>query len=197
MTTELTINPLEQNPVSAAPDASYGTASAATSPSGSGQTWFRRPRKDDGVAIHQLVSECPPLDLNSRYTYLVLSEHFPATCIVAGEGESLQGYISGYLVPDKSDTLFVWQVAVHPDARGKGLAGQMLRQLLRRPGLRHVRFIETTVGPENRASRALFEGMARSLNTRISESPLFGRSLFGPQGHDDEPLLRIGPFQPL
>ncbi len=123
----------------------------------------------------------------------MLSEHFPATCIVAGEGESLQGYISGYLVPDKSDTLFVWQVAVHPDARGKGLAGQMLRQLLRRPGLRHVRFIETTVGPENRASRALFEGMARSLNTRFSESPLFGRSLFAP-GHTTNPLLRIAHF---
>src|SRR3546814_10843028 len=42
-------------------------------------TWARMPHKTDASGIHRLISECPPLDLNSVYTYLLLSEHFSRT----------------------------------------------------------------------------------------------------------------------
>ncbi|TEA78157.1 diaminobutyrate acetyltransferase [Allopusillimonas ginsengisoli] len=158
---------------------------------------MRQPRRTDGAGIHQLISECPPLDLNSVYTYLLLSEHFADTSILAGEGDQLEGFISGYLVPEKHDTLFIWQVAVHANARGKGLGKRMLSQLLQRPSLEHVRYIETTVGPDNLASRGMFNSLARTLNAPVLETPLFDRALFGRHGHEDEPLLRIGPFQSL
>ena len=90
--------------------------------------------------------------------------------------------------------LFVWQVAVHRQARGNGLGGRMLRHLLQRPGLGHIQYIETTVGPGNMASRRMFAGLARSLRTPLVESRLFDRDLFGPHEHEDEPLLRIGPL---
>ena len=70
----------------------------------------------------------------------------------------------------------------------------MLRELLRRKGLEHVRHLETTVGPDNQASRRSFAGLAAELGAHVSEQPFFDRQLFGGADHDDEMLLRIGPF---
>ncbi|MGB3287945.1 MAG: diaminobutyrate acetyltransferase [Burkholderiaceae bacterium] len=160
--------------------------------------WIRAPRKTDAAAIHRLISECPPLDLNSVYTYLLLCEHFPQTCIVAGsgapDGYTLDAFISAYLPPERPKTLFVWQVAVHERARGHGLARQLLRELLRRPGLDAIQYIETTVGPDNAASRGMFTGLARQLHAQVREESCFPPELFGAHSHEDEPLLRIGPF---
>ncbi|KAG0751096.1 hypothetical protein G6F22_022143 [Rhizopus arrhizus] len=70
----------------------------------------------------------------------------------------------------------------------------MLRELLQRKGLAHVRQLETTVGPDNQASRRSFTGLAGELGAHVSEQPFFDRQLFGGADHDDEMLLRIGPF---
>ncbi|NYT64733.1 diaminobutyrate acetyltransferase [Alcaligenaceae bacterium] len=155
---------------------------------------FRAPRHADVHAIHHLVSECPPLDLNSLYAYLLLAEHFSSTCVLALTNGNPQGFVSAYLPPGRSDVLFVWQVAVHHSARGRRLARLMLQELLARPNLEGIRYIETTVSPGNRASRKMFEGLAAALHTSLHETSLFGRHLFGGQAHDEEPLLRIGPF---
>src|SRR3546814_4423027 len=110
------------------------------------------PHKTDASGIHRLISECPPLDLNSVYTYLLLSEHFSRACIVAGRGDTLDGFVSAYLPPERPGTLFVWQVAVHARARGQGLARFMLTELLQRPGLAAIQYIETTVGDRKSTS---------------------------------------------
>jgi L-2,4-diaminobutyric acid acetyltransferase len=149
----------------------------------------------DGAAIHRLISECPPLDLNSVYAYLLLCEHFRDTCVVAESGGgSIDGFVSAYIPPSAPHLLFVWQVAVHDRARGQRLARAMLHHLLRRPGLAHVRHLETTVGPDNQPSRRTFGGLASDLGAHLAEQPFFNRQLFGHADHDDEMLLKIGPF---
>lgn len=159
-----------------------------------GELEFRLPLVDDGPDIHALVADCPPLDLNACYAYLLLAQHFSRTCIVAASPQQLLGFISGYVPPQQPDTLFIWQVAVHEHARGLGLARRMLGDLLSRPWLGDIRYLETTVGPSNQASRALFARIARDLDADLTEHPLFARRHFGAQAHEDEPLLRIGPF---
>lgn len=159
-----------------------------------GGSVFRQPNRHDGAAIHELIAGCPPLDLNSVYAYLLLAEHFDATSVVVEGPEGLDGYISAYVPPGKPDVLFVWQVAVHPRARGQSLGKRMVRFILQQPGLQGVRYIETTVGPSNAASRGMFQGIANMLQTTIDEAPLFEQHMFGGQGHEDEPVLRIGPF---
>jgi len=156
---------------------------------------LRMPRRADGAAIARLIGECPPLDTNSLYAYLLLCEHHDATCVVAeSAGGRIDGFVSAYLVPRRPDVLFVWQVAVHERARGHRLGRAMLQELLRRDGLRHVRYLETTVGPDNQASRRTFAGLAHGLGAHVAEQPFFDRKLFGGAEHDDEMLLRIGPF---
>jgi ribosomal protein S18 acetylase RimI-like enzyme len=54
---------------------------------------------------------------------------------------------------------FLWEIAVHPDARGLGLGRQLLagaERLAREAGCRRV---ECTIRPTNDASRLLFEGL--------------------------------------
>ena len=155
---------------------------------------LRAPVKQEGHVIYQLIKQCPPLDLNSVYTYLLLCEHFSQTCVVAETEGRIDGFVSGYIKPDSTDVLFIWQVAVHERARGTRLGQRMLQALLGRPQLRSVRYLETTVGPDNVASRRMFQGLATQYRAAIHESALFDSSLFGPDGHDDEPLIRIGPI---
>ncbi len=156
---------------------------------------LRLPNKADASAIHRLIEQCPPLDLNSIYTYLLLSEHFRQTCVLAEGPQGPDGFISAYIPPGKPDVLFVWQVAVHERARGRSLGRRMLLDLLARTGLSSIRYIETTVGPDNAASRGMFTGLARRLQAEVSESALFDRHLFGDACHDDERLIRIGPLR--
>lgn len=167
----------------------------AARPAAAARAQFRAPRRSDGAALHRLISECPPLDVNSLYAYLLLCEHFSDTCVVAeSAGGRIDGFVSAYLPPNRPDVIFVWQVAVHSRARGQRLGRAMLGELLQRPGLAHVRHLETTVGPGNQASRRTFAGLAGELGAHISEQPFFDRQLFGGADHDDEMLLKIGPF---
>jgi L-2,4-diaminobutyric acid acetyltransferase len=135
------------------------------------------------------------LEPNSCYAYLLLCHHFHDTCVVAEGREGLLGFLSAYLPPGRPDTVFCWQVAVHPDARGRKWGLEMLRELLRRPGLARVAYLEATVGPSNLASAGLFRALARSLEAPCEESVLFDRNLFGRDAHEDERLFRIGPLK--
>jgi len=155
---------------------------------------LRIPQNADASAIHQLIRQCPPLDLNSVYAYLLLTEHHGRTCIVAELGDQIVGFVSAYIPPEKPDVLFVWQVAVHECARGQGLGNKMLSALLARVSDKNIRFVETTVGPSNAASRRMFTRLANDLDSAISESILFEPELFGSDEHEEECLLRIGPI---
>lgn len=154
---------------------------------------FRAPTSEDGIAIQQLIEHCPPLDRNSTYLYLLLCTHFAESCVVVYDKQKLIGFISAYGLPQDSDTLFIWQVAVAKSARGKQLASRMIEHLLQRPHLAHIRYLQTTVDPENLASRRVFEKIAQHYHTSIDETPFFESHHFiEPQ---EEPLLHIGPLR--
>lgn len=148
----------------------------------------------DGAAIHRLVRACPPLDLNSPYAYLLLCAHHAATCVVAGQTAEPVAFVSAYRPPAQIDTVFIWQIAVAPEARGRGLALQMLEHLLARPALAGCRRLETTVTPSNAASRRVFETLATRLNARCAERSFFSREDFQDPHHEPEMLISIGPW---
>lgn len=155
---------------------------------------LRRPTDHDGAALHDLVAACPPLDPNSRYCNLLQVSHFAETAVVAEMEGELVGSITGYLKPGDPETLFVWQVAVHEKARGRGLATRMMEAIVSRPVCRQVRFMETTIDPENAASWRAFEKFAQAHGAASEQSLLFSREHHFGGRHGDEVLLRIGPF---
>ena len=156
---------------------------------------FRKPTADVGYLLNRLVAASPPLEPNSIYCNLLQCSHFADTAVAVFDGEDLVGFVSGYLEPNQPDTLFVWQVVIAEAARGKGLAKRMLRELLAREACSEVRYIETTITPDNDASWGLFRSLARELNTELNSKVHFERAVHFGGEHDDEHLLVIGPFQ--
>src|SRR3546814_17448388 len=91
-------------------------AADASRAKGRAEIHYRRPQKADGPAIWALIRSIQALDDNSLYCNLLQCSHFADTCALAEVGGRPLGWISGYLPPEAHDTLFIWQVAVHPDA---------------------------------------------------------------------------------
>jgi len=153
------------------------------------------PRTEDGTELEKLVKECHPLEDNSVYAYLLLCAHFHKTCIVAKQHDQIVAFISAYVKPEQPNTLFIWQVAVKGNWRKHGLALKMIKQLLTRPHLQKVKYIEATVTTSNRASKNLFMSIAKSYETRCETQVVFSKELFDGNAHEDEYLFRIGPIK--
>ena len=163
------------------------------------QTVLRAPTPNDGASVFRLISRCPPLDINSMYCNLLQCTHFAGTSVAAvqsdNSNEELVGFISAYLLPEREDTLFIWQVAVDERARGIGLAGNMLKHILNRPQCSQITHLETTITESNKASWALFESLANKLGAPLQKSVMFDRDKHLAGEHDTEFLVHIGPFK--
>ena len=152
------------------------------------------PDRRDGADLHDLIARCPPLDLNSRYAYLLLCEHHANTCVVAEFNGELAGAITAYIQPSQPDTLFIWQVAVAPNMQGQRLASRMLDSLTERCAHTHgFKQIETTISPSNISSQKLFASYARRHHVDIKGRPYLTAADFGGGRHEEEWLYQIGP----
>lgn len=157
---------------------------------------LRPPRRADGVALCALVRATPALDANSDYAYLLACTHFRRTSVVAEAGPgALCGFVFGYRRPDAPEVLFVWQVATCATVRRQGVAGRMLDHLISCQQPLGARYLEATVTPGNRPSRALFEGLARRWDAPLATAPFLAASDFPDPQHEAEVLLRIGPLK--
>jgi L-2,4-diaminobutyric acid acetyltransferase len=154
-------------------------------------TILRKPNAADGMTVNRLVSACPPLDVNSVYCNLLQCTHFADTCVVAESKAGLIGFTSAYLIPEHSETMFIWQIAVSKSARGQGLAKKMILELLRRPQCRQVSSLQTTIAPDNPASWQLFRSLAEELNAECTDSLIFDRKIHFEGNHPDERLLHL------
>ncbi|MGB3331385.1 MAG: GNAT family N-acetyltransferase [Mycobacterium sp.] len=174
---------------------------------------LRTPTVADGPALWQMAVDSATLDVNSPYAYLLWCRDFASTSVVAevngepggsarldageaklGPPHQLGGFVSGYRRPDQPETLMVWQVAVNAAHRGAGLAGRMLDHLASAQVAQGVTYLETSITPDNEASRRLFGAFARRWDAPLACSELFGADLF-PESHLAEELFRIGPLR--
>lgn len=151
------------------------------------------PTVDDGAAIWRIARDSKTLDLNSSYSYLLWCRDFARTCVVARDDGRPVGFVTGYVRPERPQTLVVWQVAVDAAYRGHGLAAAMLDGLTDRSGQLGVDRMETTITPGNDASHRLFTSFGERHGARVEREVLFDGVQF-PDGHDPEVLYRIGPI---
>ena len=155
-------------------------------------TTIRQARPQDGAMIHHLICSCPPLDTNSVYAYFLLTNHHHKTCFVAEEQDEIIGAVTAYRLPEDPQILFIWQIAVAEKARGKGLASQLLSQLLQECDDIHT--IHTTISPSNEASLASFRRLAQKLNAEFTTQTFLKENECGP-GHEAEDLIIITPIK--
>lgn len=156
---------------------------------------FREPKAGDGAAMWNIVREGGVLDENSSYAYIMFRDRFVDTCVVAEHEGEVVGFVTGFRPPRDPDVIFVWQIGVHGQMRGQGLARRLLKQLVDRDACVGVRFMETNITPGNVASQRLFRSFARTMgHARVEVRTGYDEHLF-PSGHEPEELYRIGPFE--
>ena len=152
---------------------------------------LRSPTVEDGAALWRIAAESEVLDVNSSYAYLLWCRDFARSSVVATVDGDPVGFVTGFVRPDRPDTLMVWQVAVDSAHRGRGLARSMLDHLVDRQLDRPVAWLEATVTPGNQASARLFASFARDRDAGLVREPGFPSELF-PDEHEPEMLVRIG-----
>lgn len=150
---------------------------------------LRHPVLEDGVAVFDLVDACKPLDLNSRYLYLLQCSHFAPTCVVASLHGEVAAWVSGYVLPQHPDTFFVWQVAVGQKVRGQGLGKRLINWLLAQQ--RGIEKIHTSITSDNAASWALFKSLARDWGSDLSSRDWFEQQSHFSGHHSTEVLVEI------
>ncbi|MEO6793359.1 MAG: diaminobutyrate acetyltransferase [Mycobacterium sp.] len=155
---------------------------------------LRTPTVADGPALWQMAVDSTTLDVNSPYAYLLWCRDFAACSVIAEVDGDPAGFVTGYRRPQEPGTLMVWQVAVNAAHRGAGLAGRMLDHLAAALVTDGVTHLETSITPDNAASRRLFGAFAHRWDTALECSELFGAGLF-PDSHVAEELFRIGPLR--
>ena len=128
------------------------------------------------------------------YCYLLQCTDYSDTCAVAACDDEIHAWVSGYRQPSAPTALFIWQVAVDREARGKGLARRLILSLLARNSNSDIEHIKATVTADNTASLALFESLAQALDATISVTPHFDRKTHFGGRHASEQLISIGPF---
>lgn len=152
------------------------------------------PCGDDGREMWRIARDTHVLDLNSPYSYVLWCRDFADSSVVARAADGgVCGFVTGFIRPQATATLFVWQVAVGQAHRGQGLAKRMLDYLGDRIVAEGRRYLEATVTPDNQPSSRLFEAFARDRGSRLERSTLFTPEQF-PGGHQPEVLYRIGPL---
>ncbi|MET8995330.1 diaminobutyrate acetyltransferase [Amycolatopsis sp. Hca4] len=152
------------------------------------------PTKADGAELWRIARDSAKLDLNSPYAYMLWCRDFAESSVVAREDGRAVGFVIAYRRPDEPEAALVWQVAVDSSQRGKGLAGALLDALYTRLVGDGVRYLETTITPDNEASIRLFTSFAKRWNASVETSVLFSGEDFPEAGHLPEELYRIGPL---
>lgn len=147
----------------------------------------------DGRDMWRFVGEAGVLERNPSYAYILLCQHFGNTCLVAEKDGRMVGFVLAYVPPRQPDTVFVWQIGVSREVRGRGVGHKLLNQLLALDGCRNVSYLEASVTPSNKASQNLFRAFARKNGVSCRKLPFFPREFF-PEEHEPEHLYRVGPL---
>lgn len=148
----------------------------------------------DAFAFQQLLTTTPFLSNNSLYCNLLQCTHFADTSICAKHSTKLIAFISGYHIPTRPDTLFIWQAIVIEPYRKQGLAIRMIRNLLKRPSCQDIAYLEATIPDSNQASWALFNRLAKQLDAATKISIAFDKDTHFHGSRETEKLMRIGPL---
>lgn len=150
----------------------------------------------DGEQLWRIAQETQELRSISAYSYILWCRDFADTSVMARDGDACCGFAIGYVRPARSDTFFVWQVAVDRAHRGQDVDRRMLDALGDQLGARGHRFMETAVTPSNTADIELFESFARDRGCELVRSHLFGAEHSPKKGWESALLFRIGPLKP-
>ena len=159
------------------------------------QSSIRKPIARDAIQVNKLIAACKPLDSNSIYCNLLQCTHFANTCALAVHKDEAIGFVSAYVLPQQPATLFVWQIAVAPEARHQGLGKRLIKEILSRQVCAAVTHLEASITEHNEASWKLFLSLAEEYGCHYKKRLLFDKQKHFSGQHETELLIRVGPLK--
>lgn len=129
---------------------------------------------EDTAEVQRLLAQGKPYVVPySEYVYWILGRYCSGSCFVAESGGRLCGFLAA--VPSRErGCLFLWQIAVAPEARQKGTALMLLGQAWQQAG----GVLEISVDPRNTACLGLLQKASALWGCRISAVGEYKDSMF-------------------
>ncbi len=117
----------------------------------------RRVKESDFLEVHKFVLGCKPLELYPKHLYKIIFRYFGNTCYILKSDGKIIGFIMGFVSQRHKDTYFLWQIGIEPFSQGQSIGSKMLSELEKEIKNLSLKRIETTVDPQNIASKNLFK----------------------------------------
>ncbi len=121
---------------------------------------IRNCKEEDIDEVMGLVRLCKPLVLHNDFTYWILFKYFGDTCFVIAGDDKIVGYVSGVTSTAQKGVLYLWQIAIAPDYRGKNYAKFLIEKMLNVARKKKCKSLQFSVSPKNEASFSLFSRFA-------------------------------------
>ena len=116
---------------------------------------------EDVEGVRKFVDVCKPLELHTPFTYWTLFNYFSNLCFLMIEGEELIGFISGIRSSLDKDVVYLWQIGVSKEQRGKNYALLLIGHFIKAVIGLDCNKIQVSISPENQASYNTFVKYAK------------------------------------
>jgi L-2,4-diaminobutyric acid acetyltransferase len=130
---------------------------------------IRNITEGDIGSIREFVDYCKPLDLHTHFTYWILAKYFRNTCFVIEEGDRIIAYTGGVRGSVDSENLYLWQIGIAPEYRGKGYFAVLLDKIIISAVKLGCKTIQFSMILDNGASYNAFLKYAQDNNIVMNE----------------------------
>lgn len=127
---------------------------------------IRNVEKTDNALLRHLAKQCPALDLHTQYTYWVNTYYFNKSSFILEDDEKPIGYI---MALNTSEVIFIWQIGVIKEYRGKGLSYKLISAVMEYAKSIN-KPIEVTIASNNKSSFNAFKSAALKQNLKMIKS---------------------------
>ncbi|KYC53386.1 MAG: Acetyltransferase (GNAT) family protein [Candidatus Methanofastidiosum methylothiophilum] len=117
---------------------------------------IRKCTVEDIDSLRIFVNECKPLELHTPFTYWTLFNYFSNLCFLILDEEKVIGFISGIRSSVDKDTVYLWQIGVSKEYRGKKYASLLIDHFIKAVSDLDCNKIQVSISPENESSYNAF-----------------------------------------
>lgn len=129
---------------------------------------IRRLNSQDIHSIRDLVAKCKPLDLHTLYSYWIIIQYFNKYSFVLESSSQQVGLITSLDKKlDSKKILFIWQIGVIPEFRGKKLGEKLLHHLVESALNDGINYFQFSIDPNNTASLKTFQSIATNFKGKL------------------------------
>lgn len=117
------------------------------------------PSNDDFIEIQKLIGELKGLVQHPVHFYKIMIHYFGNSFFIIKKDDKIIGFVWGFVSQTNKDILFLWQIGVIKEFRGKNIAQKLVERFIEYAKDNNCKKVHATVETGNIASWKMFEKM--------------------------------------